>query len=301
MSTTSSLDQGSGAPVAQPVNHTAEHPLCPLTASEIKKSAELVRSIFPARPEIQFKAITLEEPEKAVLAPYLDAEHAGKRVPRIERKAFVSYYIRNTDKLHEAIINLSRHNVESNVRLGPEHHAPADNTEIAAVEEAVFNDAGVQAELKKLGLPKETKFICDPWIYGSDGINDSKRMFQTFLYMRDPRNPENADSNHYAFPLAISPVLDSSTMKVIRIDTIPTGEGLETKPTSKAKIQPPSEYTPEHQELRKDLKPLLVVQPEGVSFKATRVGETGEIIEWQKWFFRLGFNQREGMVLHDVC
>ena len=71
------------------------------------------------------------------------------------------------DKLHEAIINLSRHNVESNVRLGPEHHAPADNTEIAAVEEAVFNDAGVQAELKKLGLPKETKFICDPWIYGA--------------------------------------------------------------------------------------------------------------------------------------
>ena len=126
-------------------------------------------------------------------------------------------------------------------------------------------------------------------------------MFQTFLYTRNPNNPGYADSNHYAFPLAISPVLDGTTMKVIRIDMLPTGEGLETRPTSKAKIQPPSEYTPEHQKLRKDLKPLNVVQPEGASFKATKVGETGQIIEWQKWFFRIGFNQREGIVLYDVC
>ena len=69
-------------------------------------------------------------------------------------------------KLHEAIVNLSRDKVESNVRLGPEHHAPIDGPEIMIVEQNVFNDAGVQAELKKLGLPKETKFVCDPWIYG---------------------------------------------------------------------------------------------------------------------------------------
>ena len=118
--------------------------------------------------------------------------------------------------------------------------------------------------------------------------------------MRDPANPSNANSNHYAFPLAISPVLDATNMKVIRIDTIPTGEGLEVRPTSKAKIHPPSEYTPEHQRLRKGLKPLNVVQPEGASFKATKVGETAEVIEWQKWSFRIGFNYREGMVLYDV-
>ena len=118
--------------------------------------------------------------------------------------------------------------------------------------------------------------------------------------MRDPANPNDADSNHYAFPLAISPVLDATSMKVVRIDTLPMGQGLETRPTSKAKIHPPSEYTLDYQPLRKDLKPLNVVQPEGTSFRATKVGETGEIIEWQKWFFRIGFNQREGMVLYDV-
>ena len=125
-------------------------------------------------------------------------------------------------------------------------------------------------------------------------------MFQTFLYSRDPAHPEDDNSNHYAFPLAISPVLDAKTYKVIRIDTLPTGEGLDVKPTSKAKAHPPREYTPEHQRLRTDLRPLNVVQPEGASFKATRIGETGQTIDWQKWFFRVGFNAREGMVLYDV-
>jgi len=46
---------------------------------------------------------------------------------------------------------------------------------------------------------------------------------------------------------------------------------------------------------RTDLKPLIVQQPQGVSFSID-----GYMIRWQKWRFRLGFNWREGMVLHDV-
>ena len=118
--------------------------------------------------------------------------------------------------------------------------------------------------------------------------------------MRDPNDPPNVDSNHYAFPLAISPVVDCVDLKVIRIDMCPTGADHATKEAQASWIPPPNEYTPEHQKLRTDLKPLNVVQPEGASFKVTKVGETGEIIEWQKWSFRVGFNQREGMVLYDV-
>ena len=108
------------------------------------------------------------------------------------------------------------------------------------------------------------------------------------------------DSNHYAFPLAISPVVDCVDLKVIRIDMCPTGADHASKEPQALWIPPPNEYTPEHQELRTDLKPLNVVQPEGASFKVTEVGETGEIIEWQKWSFRVGYNQREGPVLYDV-
>lgn len=118
--------------------------------------------------------------------------------------------------------------------------------------------------------------------------------------MRDPNDPSNEDSNHYAFPLAISPVVDVETLKVSRIDLCPTGTDHQTKATQPIPIPSGNEYTPEHQQLRTDLKPLNVIQPEGASFKVIQSGETGHIIEWQKWSFRVGFNQREGMVLYDV-
>lgn len=72
------------------------HPLCPITSSEITRSAELIKRCWPTKTSFHFKAITLEEPAKTELVPYLEAEHKGCRLPHIDRRAFVSYYIRNT-------------------------------------------------------------------------------------------------------------------------------------------------------------------------------------------------------------
>lgn len=91
-----STDQMSSSPMTAPVKQTAAHPLCPITAAEIEHSAQLIRNLYPANTEFSFKAITLEEPEKAQLVPYLDAEHSGGTLPHIDRKFFVCYYLRNT-------------------------------------------------------------------------------------------------------------------------------------------------------------------------------------------------------------
>lgn len=200
------------------------------------------------------------------------------------------------DKFHEAIVNLTQQTLESNSRLGPHDHAPGDGDEIMAVERVALEDAGVQAEIAKLQLPSGTGIVIDPWIWGSDGVDDDKRMWQMFMYARDPQQP---DSNHYALPLTISPVVSSESMKVIRIDYLPTGKDHTVKEPQPWAPKPANEYIPEAQKLRTDLKPLNVVQPEGASFSATQEGES-HVIEWQKWSFRTGFNQREGMVLYDV-
>lgn len=178
-------------------------------------------------------------------------------------------------------------------------HAPGDGEEILALERIVLEDEGVQAEIAKLKLPEKSVVVVDPWIYGSDGVDDDERMWQCFLYMRDPENPGEVDSCHYAFPLAISPVVSTVSMKVIRIDIMPTGKDntvTELKPYTPV---PANEYLPEYQKLRTDLKPLQVIQPEGASFNVTEQGASN-VIEWQKWSFRVGFNQREGMVIYDV-
>ena len=122
-------------------------------------------------------------------------------------------------------------------------------------------------------------------------MNDDERLFQVFLYMRDPLNSSEPDSNHYAFPLPISPVLDCKEYKVIRIDILPTGRDLTIKPAEPYRHKPANEYIHETQTLRRDLKPLQVTQPEGASFTVTPVGETGNIIAWQKWTFRVGYKR----------
>lgn len=134
---------------------------------------------------------------------------------------------------------------------------------------------------------------------GSDGVNDDERMYQCFLYMRSPDHTNDADSNHYAFPLAISPVISTETMKVIRIDYCPTGATAKAEAPKPYKSRPANEYMPEYQQLRTDLKPLQVIQSEGASFNVTQQG-TSSVLEWQKWSFRVGFNQREGMVVYNV-
>ena len=63
-------------------------------------------------------------------------------------------------------MNLTQQRVESNIRLGPNVHAPADGQEILAVEKVALDDDGVKAEIAKLQLPEGTAILTDPWIYG---------------------------------------------------------------------------------------------------------------------------------------
>jgi primary-amine oxidase len=74
----------------------AQHPIGPLTASEITRAASILKASWPANTDFNFKAVTLLEPLKAELLPYLQAERSGSTPAKIDRKAFVLYYIRNT-------------------------------------------------------------------------------------------------------------------------------------------------------------------------------------------------------------
>lgn len=84
------------ASITESAENKTDHPLCPITASEIQQTARLIKGSWPSKTDIHFKGITLEEPAKAQLVPYLEAEHRHNKLPSIDRRAFVSYYIRNT-------------------------------------------------------------------------------------------------------------------------------------------------------------------------------------------------------------
>lgn len=86
-------------PAPTSTKYNSAHPVCALGPDEITYTADLIRGVWPSGTDLRFKTITLEEPPKAQLLPYFQAELAGQSLPQIDRKAFTAYYIRNTVSL----------------------------------------------------------------------------------------------------------------------------------------------------------------------------------------------------------
>lgn len=91
-----SLQNASESLPVRSSKRTAAHPFAPLSRDEISTASSLIQSQWPEKADLQFKAVTLEEPAKAEAVPFLEAERNGQRLPAIDRKAFVNYYIRKT-------------------------------------------------------------------------------------------------------------------------------------------------------------------------------------------------------------
>ncbi len=110
------------------------------------------------------------------------------------------------------------------------------------------------------------------------------------------------DANHYAYPLEFIAEL-SDELKVIQVLKVPSGPEEKMapadgnlRPFDRRKIHSTSEYHPDLvPERRTSVKPLTVAQPHGPSFQTS-----GNLINWEKWRFRVGFNYREGLVIHNV-
>ncbi|EXK24379.1 primary-amine oxidase [Fusarium oxysporum f. sp. melonis 26406] len=96
--------------------------------------------------------------------------------------------------------------------------------------------------------------------------------------------------------------VDLCAMKVKKILRLPLGPDQST--TKVHSLVPhrrtnpvEAEYTHRLQKSppRTTMKPYQVIQPEGASFTVK-----GHLIEWEKFRFRVGFNWREGITIHDV-
>ncbi|RDW79092.1 Amine oxidase [Aspergillus mulundensis] len=270
------------------------HPLNDLTPAEINAARGLVQSLHGSETLI-FKAITLDEPRKQEMVAYLVAEMNGQRAVAPPRLAYCVYYLKSSDTLMTTWINLTTHAIARSEPADPTFHGNVDFDEVQQVEDMVMQDPTVLAEIAKLQLPDHLTVVAEAWGFGSDGgIDDRHRQYQVYMFVSETNN---LDSNHYARPLNFSPVVDPVRMVVTRIEMLPTGvDDARAEGVTPYKDLGPNEYIPEAQTLREDLKPLTVAQPEGASFTI----DGDNVLRWQKWHFRIGFNYREGIVLRDV-
>ena len=115
------------------------------------------------------------------------------------------------------------------------------------------------------------------------------------------RLSDDADSNFYAYPLDLCAEV-SERLEVTKIYHLPSSADdrihEESKPFDRRRIQASAdvEYHPDlRPPPRSTTKPYHISQPEGPSFTVER-----NLLKWEKWTMRVGFNFREGLTLHDI-
>ena len=158
--------------------------------------------------------------------------------------------------------------------------------EFAECEEAARKSPVFREAMKKRGIEDLSLVMVDAWSaghYGNEPPEDKgKRLVRALCWVRsDPRD------NYYARPVEnIVAVVDLNRKELLRVEDY----GVTPLPPQSGNWA--REYV---KETRAGARPLEVSQPEGPSFTVQ-----GREVSWQKWSFRVGFNPREGLVLHTV-
>ncbi|KAM0208416.1 hypothetical protein ACHAQD_011625 [Fusarium lateritium] len=284
------------------------HPLSALSSRETNLARDIVKSVHPGS-LLYFRQSYLFEPPKAEVLKFLELEHSGAlhtTSPRPDRCAQVFYDIIGGDQktqYYESVVDLTKRTIVEQEVVTPEHQASLTMAEFEEVVEAVGKSELFKEKLSKIQLPEGFEPVIEPWPYGAPDLADGNtRYFQALVFARDTRTG-HPDSNFYAFPVPLIPVMDYRTKQIVRVEEPATGgkgDSLTDKTHAPGLLDhcQPAEYVPELLPggTRTDLKPLMVVQPQGPSFSITE----GNLIQWQKWRMRVTFNPREGAVLHDI-
>ncbi|PGH18130.1 hypothetical protein AJ79_00758 [Helicocarpus griseus UAMH5409] len=281
------------------------HPFDPLSPQEISLAVKYIKDAYPGH-NVIFRVVTLAEPSKAQMIPYLQAERLAVSsskppavVPRPRRIAHVQFYLGDSSDFREVRVDLgSGERLEESKLEGK--HSYLDETLMQACEKACLADQGVREAIELLELPEGAVVCVEPWTYGTDGMRDmSRRLIMCYLYMR---LSSHGDANHYAYPLDLC-VEMTDELEVLGIFNLPSGVDDRYTPVTegvrkfdRSKIHGSSEYHPDLvPDRRTSTKPYQVVQPDGPSFHTD-----GNLITWEKWRMRVGFNYREGLTLHDI-
>ncbi len=246
------------------------HPLDPLTEHEISASVLVIRQQAGLDKSAWFETITLDEPDRT-LGP------AGAS----ERRAYVCCYEPSSNRTYVGVVRIMAAELESWGHV-PGAQARIVTEEFALGAEMVRADERFQEACARRGITDLDKVLVETWSAGNFGLEEEQGMRLAYCYCW---LINDAGDNRYGRPIGnLHPVVDLRRRKVVRIDDF----GVIDIPPDTAAIRPT-------ENLRSDIKPLEITQPEGPGFVVD-----GFHVAWQKWSIRVGFDIREGLVLHNI-
>src|SRR5215475_4324090 len=253
---------------------TDAHPLDPLSAEKIRRAVKIIKDGGRNTPEMRFVSIGLHEPPKSVIAAFEPGQ-------AFAREAFVVALEPTEHMVYEGVVSLTDAAIAS-WRQVPGARAPITGREYEECERLVRADERFREGLRRRGIEHPEQVLVEPWGIGTFTREEDagRRLIWSLCFYR-----ASPGDNPYAKPIhGLHAIVDLDDMAVVRV------EDLGTVP-----LPPGTGDYPARTNSRPELKPLEILQPDGASFDVD-----GWEVRWQKWRLRIGFNTREGLVLHTV-
>jgi primary-amine oxidase len=254
------------------------HPLDPLSAEEISRVSAALLDEKGVDQGWRYGSIELSEPAKDALT----AGHGS-----IVRTAHVICWNTADGQAYRALVTLPDGEISHWQHLpGVQPNMTVD--EWHECDEMLRRHPALISALARRGITDMTLVLTDVWAYGAAVTPEryrGRRIGWSDVWVRG-----SAGSNPYAHHVTgLHPVVDLNRMELLELE-----DNAEVAAAGLPEVM--GEYRPGliPTEVR-DVKPLRVSQPDGVSFTLQ-----GRLLRWQNWELRLGFNPREGLVLHTI-
>jgi primary-amine oxidase len=253
------------------------HPLDRLSAAEIDHAKRIMVDAGLVTESIRFPMLSLAEPDKRSVLAHRPGDPVQRAVRAVLMDAATGATTRVTVSLTEERV-LSTDAVDVAIEGQP----PVMLGEYPTVDEIVKQDQDWLAAMKRRGFDDVSLVCVCPLSAGNyDRAGESgKRLLRCLSFTRD-----RVTDAPWAHPIdglvAYVDLIARRVVEVIddRILPVPAEHG---------------NYTPDViGTMRDTLRPIEITQPDGPSFTVT-----GDLVEWQNWSFRVGFDVREGLVLH---
>jgi primary-amine oxidase len=258
----------------------SSHPLDPLSADEIRSAAAILRRDRGVTERWRFASIELREPSKQAARDHRPGDP-------IARAAEVVCWNRDDGAVYKARVDLDGDRVTGWDHV-PDGQPNMTVDEFAECNEALRREPRVIEALARRGITDMDRVLIDTWAYGAHLVPEAHRGGR--IGWVDVWYRSQPGSSPYANPVTgLHFVVDLNRMELLEVEDDHRVDEPQTM----------GEYVPHlvpGLEPRADVRPLEIVQPDGPSFTLD-----GNHVSWQKWSLRVGFNHREGMVLHTLA
>jgi primary-amine oxidase len=253
------------------------HPLDPLSTDEIRQTAATLRAKKDVGPGWRFASIDLVEPVK---------DELGRPGATTARAAQAICWDTADGQAYRALVALPDGDITRWEHLpGIQPNMTID--EWHECDEMLRRHPTLVEALARRGITDLSLVLTDVWAYGAALV--PARYAGLRLGWADVWVRGSSDGNPYAHHVTgLHPVVDLNRMDLVELED--SGSAGPDRPEVMGEYLARLIPMPE-----REVRPLHVKQPDGVSFTLD-----GRVLRWQNWELRLGFNYREGLVLHTV-